>query len=186
MFAGCMVSLFFPLLLWAFMRPFIRKPYNWDDLFYMVPLQPRASDLSFTPEDDEGLGVDYDPVELARASTMAKIVTAVLCLIFLIIIPFPLYGTGYVMSRKFFTGWTVVVFIWSWCAALFIWCVPIWQSREPFGRVIKGIFGDISGKRRTVGTAGSAVEIETPSNGSGDEMGLQSTEKVVGNVVKKG
>lgn len=107
----------------------------------MVPRQPRAGDKSFTHEDDESLGLDWDPKELARASFMAKIVSAVLCLVFLVLIPFPLYGTGYIMSRKFFTGWTVVVFIWSWSAALLIWCLPVWQSREAFGRIIGGILG---------------------------------------------
>lgn len=148
MFAGCCVALFVPLIIWLAMRPFVRTPYNWDDLFMMVPLQPRAGDVSFTHDDDESLGLDWDPKELAKASRMAKTISAVLCLIFLVIIPFPMYGAGYIMSRKFFTGWTILVFIWSWVAALMIWFMPIWQSRGPLGTVIKGIFADLTGKQR--------------------------------------
>ncbi|KUJ16990.1 uncharacterized protein LY89DRAFT_646074 [Mollisia scopiformis] len=134
MFAGCLVGLMIPLLIWLAMRPFT-KAYDWDLLFLM------AGDRSFTLEDDESLGLDWNPQELARASFLAKTVSAVLCLIFLVLIPFPMYGTGYIMSRKFFTGWTVVVFIWSWSAALLIWCLPIWQSRAAFGRILAGMLG---------------------------------------------
>lgn len=140
MFAGCLVGLVIPLIIWLCMRPFT-SAYDWDLLFLMVPRQPRVGDKSFTHEDDESLGLDWDPQELARASFMAKTVSGVLCLIFLVLIPFPMYGTGYIMSRKFFTGWTVVVFIWSWTAALLIWCLPIWQSREAFGKIFSGIMG---------------------------------------------
>lgn len=157
MFAGCVVSLFLPLVIWLAMRPFVRTAYDWDLLFLMIPAQPREGDISYTHDDDESLGLDWDPKELARASMMAKTVTAVLCLIFLVIIPFPMYGAGYIMSRKFFTGWTVVVFIWSWIAALLIWCMPIWQSREPLGKAIKGLFGDFTG-RRTVESASPGAQ----------------------------
>jgi hypothetical protein len=160
MFAGCLVSLMVPLLFWIAMRPFVSK-YDWDLLFLMVPLQPREGDEVFTHDNDESLGLDWDPTELARASKMAKIVSAVLCLVFLVIIPFPMYGSGYIMSRKFFTGWTVVVFIWSWCAALLIWCMPVWQSRGPLVAVVKGVFGDMTGRRKMdVGESPSATEVE--------------------------
>lgn len=122
------------------MRPFA-SAYDWDHLFLMIPREPRAGDKSFTHDDDESLGLDWDPKELARASFMAKTVSGVLCLIFLVLIPFPLYGIGYIMSRKFFIGWTVVVFLWSWTAALLIWCLPIWQSRDAFGKIFAGILG---------------------------------------------
>ena len=141
MFTGCLVSLMVPVLIWICMRPFVRTPYNWDHLLLMIPLEPREGDISYTYNDNEELGIDWDPQELVRASKMVKIVSGVLCLIFLIIIPFPLYGTGYIMSRNFFTAWTVVVFNWSWCAALLIWLMPIWQSRGQIVKVAKGAFG---------------------------------------------
>jgi hypothetical protein len=182
MFIGCLVSLTVPLLLWAAMRPFVRKPYDWDNLFLMIPLQPRPGDVSFTHDDDASLGLDWDPQELARASKMAKTVSAVLCLIFLVIIPFPLYGTGYIMSRKFFTGWTVVVFIWSWVAALMIWCMPVWQSRGPLSAVLKGVWSDVTGRRKPMDTA----TLETPETEtvSVDMVGDGSGEK--GHMAKEG
>jgi len=141
MFAGCLVSLMVPVLIWVAMRPFVPTPYNWDHLLLMIPLEPRGGDVFYTHEDNEELGSDWDAQELARASKMAKIVSGVLCLVFLVIIPFPLYGTGYIMSRKFFTGWTIIVFLWSWCAALLIWLMPVWQSRGQLIKIFKGAFG---------------------------------------------
>jgi hypothetical protein len=146
MFAGCVTALTIPLIMWLGMRPFLREQYDWDLLFLMIPRQPRTGDISFTHDDDDSLGLDWDPQELSRASFMAKTVSGVLCLIFLIVIPFPMYGSGYIMSRKFFTGWTVVVFIWSWSAALLIWCMPVWQSRGPLLKVARGIYVQFSGK----------------------------------------
>ncbi|RDW77597.1 hypothetical protein BP6252_05650 [Coleophoma cylindrospora] len=171
MFAGCLVGLMLPVVAWCCMRPFSKTPYDWDNLFLMIPLEPRPGDVSFSHDDDDSLGLDWDPKELARASRMAKIVSGVLCLIFLVLIPFPMYGTGYIMSRKFFTGWTVVVFIWSWCAALLIWCMPVWQSREPLLRVLKGIIGKSDSVKR--GEAAEAV-VGVEIIGDGKEVSQKS------------
>jgi hypothetical protein len=146
MFAGCVVSLFVPLLLWLGMWPLHKTAYDWDRLFLMQPVQPRPGDKTYTHDDDKDLGEDWDPLGLARASRNAKIVSGILILIFLIIIPFSLYGTHYIFSRKFFIGWTVVVFIWSWCAALLIWCLPIWEARASFAAAARGIFKGKKGK----------------------------------------
>ncbi|KAK5166531.1 uncharacterized protein LTR77_008074 [Saxophila tyrrhenica] len=120
MFIGCTVSLFVPLIMWVAMWPLQKRPYDWDRLFRMEATQPRPGDAKFAAGDTKDLGDDFDPMALARASRNAKIVSSVVCSIFLIIIPFSLYGTGYIMSRNFFIGWTVVVFIWCWVAAILL------------------------------------------------------------------
>ncbi|KAF2763883.1 hypothetical protein EJ03DRAFT_283216 [Teratosphaeria nubilosa] len=140
MFCGCTVSLFVPLIIWLAMWPYHTKAYDWAKLFRMEAAQPRPGDLSFEPDDNSDLG-DWDPIGLARASRNAKIVSLVLCLIFLILIPFSLYGTGYIFSRAFFTAWTVVVFVWCWVAALLIWCMPVWEARASFRAIAHGIWG---------------------------------------------
>ena len=163
MFAGCTVGLFLPLLQWAAFRPFT-SAYDWDRLFLMQSVQPRPSDQTFSSTDESDLGHDWDPAGLARASRNAKIVCVVMCLIFLIIIPFSLYGSGYIFSRGFFIGWTVVVFIWSWCAALLIWCLPIWEARHTFVAVARKILG----RKRSDG-----VSVEHVSMDVGTEKGQE-------------
>ncbi|KAI0143392.1 hypothetical protein BJ166DRAFT_629762 [Pestalotiopsis sp. NC0098] len=141
MFIGCTVGLFVPLIIYAAMWPLHRTPYDWDRLFLMQPLEPRPGDKMYSREDVADIGDDWDPVGLARASRNAKIVSSVMVLIFLIIIPFSLYGSGYIFSRNFFTAWTVVVFIWSFVAAGLIWFLPLWQARKMWMNVVRGVLG---------------------------------------------
>lgn len=123
------------------MWPLHRTPYDWDRLFLMQPLEPRPGDKMYSREDVADIGDDWDPAGLARASRNAKIVSSVMVLIFLVIIPFSLYGSGYIFSRNFFTAWTVVVFIWSFVAAGLIWFLPLWQAREMWMNVVRGVLG---------------------------------------------
>jgi hypothetical protein len=136
-FAGTFV----PLIMYYAMWPLNRTPYDWDKLFLMQAVEPRPGDKAYTHDDTTDIGDDWDPPALARASRIAKIVSLVMILIFLIIIPFSLYGTGYIFSRKFFTGWTVVVFLWAWIAAGLIWFLPLWQARATWIGIFKGVFG---------------------------------------------
>jgi len=45
--------------------------------------------------------------KLRRAKIQAMIVAAVLCLIFIILWPMPMYGSSYIFSKHFFRGWVV-------------------------------------------------------------------------------
>ncbi|KAL2689029.1 hypothetical protein Neosp_003080 [[Neocosmospora] mangrovei] len=66
--------------------------------------------------------------KLKGARNRAAIIAAVLCLCFLILWPIPMYGSGYIFSTGFFTGWVVVVFIWAFFAAIIITGLPIVES----------------------------------------------------------
>ncbi|KAK6081203.1 sodium symporter family protein [Seiridium cupressi] len=135
------IGLFVPLIVYFAMWPLHHTPYDWEKLFLMQSLEPRPGDKVYIHDDNTDIGDDWDPSALARASRNAKIVSLVMVLIFLIIIPFSLYGTGYIFSRNFFTGWTVVVFIWSFVAAGLIWFLPLWQARETWIGVFRSIIG---------------------------------------------
>lgn len=154
------LGLFVPLLIYFAMWPLHRTPYDWELLFLMQPLEPRPGDKVYSHEDTTDIGDDWDPSGLARASRNAKIVSAVMVIIFLIIIPFSLYGSGYVFSRNFFTGWTVVVFVWSFVAAGIIWFLPLWQARETWVGVIRGIFGQ----------GGQAAKVEEKDDAAGSPV----------------
>ena len=49
---------------------------------------------------------------LERASFIAKSLAAFLTISLLVLWPMPMYGTGYIFSLDFFTGWVVVGLIW--------------------------------------------------------------------------
>lgn len=144
------------------MWPLHRTPYDWDRLFLMQPLEPRPGDKMYLHEDVMDIGDDWDPVGLARASKNAKIVSSVMVLIFLVIIPFSLYGSGYIFSRNFFTAWTVVVFIWSFVAAGLIWFLPLWQAREMWMNVVRGVLGR--------GSRATKVESQQVARGHAEDL----------------
>jgi urea-proton symporter len=51
---------------------------------------------------------ELEQKKLLKASFIAKSMTVVLTLALLILWPMPMYGSGYIFSQKFFTGWVVV------------------------------------------------------------------------------
>jgi hypothetical protein len=110
MFAGCTASLYLPLILWVAMWPLHKEAYDWDNLFRKKAGQPRPGGKTYVYGDQKDLGVlEWDPVGVESASKKAKIVSAALIAIFLIIIPFSLYGTGYIFSRNLFIGCTALL-----------------------------------------------------------------------------
>ena len=57
-----------------------------------------------TPVDE----MEVEQAKLLRASKIAKAMTVILTLALLVLWPMPMYGSGYIFSKKFFTGWVVV------------------------------------------------------------------------------
>ena len=53
--------------------------------------------------------MEVEQTKLLRASKIAKAMTVILTLALLVLWPMPMYGSGYIFSKKFFTGWVVVV-----------------------------------------------------------------------------
>ncbi|EGO51333.1 urea active transporter [Neurospora tetrasperma FGSC 2508] len=84
--------------------------------------------------------------KLRRASKISKTMTAVLTLALLILWPMPLYGTGYIFSKPFFTGWVVVGIIWIFLSFIGVGLFPIYEGRETLVRTCKYIWWDITGK----------------------------------------
>lgn len=88
-----------------------------------------------------------------------------------------MYGSGYVFSKKFFTGWVVVGILWLFCSAFAVGLYPLWEGRHSMAHTFKSIYLDLTGKRKPklVGREGVVEEIEEDSPGSGTP-----TKKVTG------
>ena len=52
-----------------------------------------------------------------------------------------MYGTSYIFSKKFFTGWIVVTFIWGFFGAITITLVPLYESRKEIVLFIRAVLG---------------------------------------------
>ena len=59
---------------------------------------------------------------------------------FLVLWPMPMYGSGYIFSKKFFTGWVTVGIIWIFCSFIAVGIYPAWESRATLIRVTKVMF----------------------------------------------
>lgn len=114
MLAGNVVALlspliFIPVLTYAF------KPQNYDWVSMKEIKKADDHDLAFTA----GLDIEEVPgghVQLAaeqeheqallmRAAKIARWLTVFLTLALLVLWPMPMYGSGYIFSKSFFTGW---------------------------------------------------------------------------------
>lgn len=96
--------------------------------------------------DKEGL----DPLaEAARLNKSFKIALAICCTLaicLLVLWPMPMYGSGYIFSKLFFTGWIVVLFIWSFMTAFVVIIGPLWEGRQGCYTTFRGIYWDLTGQ----------------------------------------
>lgn len=101
--------------------------------------------------------------KLNRASRLAKWLTVFMAISFLVLWPMPMYGSSYVFSRRFFTGWVVVGIIWLFGSAIAVGLYPLWEGRRSMARVARGILGRAPVGSPVVQTEGRAVEPEVPN-----------------------
>ncbi|SJM88179.1 probable Urea active transporter [Zygosaccharomyces bailii] len=83
---------------------------------------------------------------LARASKIGSYLCIFFILSFIILWPMPMYGTGYIFSKQFFTGWIIVLIIWLFITAFWVIIFPLWQGREGIYTTFRGIYWDLSGQ----------------------------------------
>lgn len=89
-----------------------------------------------------------EQAKLLRASKIAKYTTATMTLALLVLWPMPLYGTGYIFSQKFFSGWVIVGIIWLMCSTMAVGVYPLWEGRKSLARNFGGMWRDSTGKGR--------------------------------------
>ncbi|KAL2210279.1 urea active transporter [Sarocladium strictum] len=102
--------------------------------------------------------------KLQRAFKIACIVCVVLSVSFLVLWPMPMYGSGYIFSKKFFTGWVTVGIIWIFVSLMIVGIYPAWESRETATRVFKVM---VLGKKPSQVMNTQIVEGENGPQGSG-------------------
>lgn len=106
---------------------------------------------------------------LLRASKISKIATVVMTLGFLVLFPFPMYGSSYVFSKKFFTGWVVVGILWIFCSLFCVGLYPLWEGRHSMAHTIKSIYRDATGKEHPSKHHAHGAMITDDEKSSGQE-----------------
>ncbi|KAF4549849.1 Urea active transporter-like protein [Elsinoe fawcettii] len=84
-----------------------------------------------------------DPVLVRKAERLAIGANWIFFFIAIVLVPFTLFGTGYVFNRSFFKGWVVMSFIWVWCSMMICVVYPIFESRGALIDISKGVAKDI-------------------------------------------
>ena len=87
-----------------------------------------------------------DPVLVKRGTRLAVWFNVAFLCIAIILVPFTLFGTDYIFSRSFFTGWCVVSFMWCWVSMIICVIWPVWESRKALYMITKGVLGDMTGR----------------------------------------
>jgi hypothetical protein len=165
--------IFVPILTYAFGR----QDYNWES---MKNIKRADDDVIVTASSDveqvtgPSLTVEQLQIEtgkLERTLNVARMLTVGLTVALLVLWPMPMYGSGYIFSPKFFTGWVSVGFLWLFCSGFGVVIFPVFEGRLTIVRTVKGIFGDITGKRKKT----AAPVVEETDNAS---TGASSVEKI--------
>ncbi|OMP82552.1 putative urea active transporter 1, partial [Diplodia seriata] len=162
MLAGNVVALlsplvFIPILTFAF------KPQNYDWLSMRAIRRADDHDLAATAHIDlelvpgsrreETEAEAAEQAKLTRASRIARALCAFLAISFLVLWPMPMYGSGYVFSKKFFTGWVVVGILWLFCSSFCVGLYPLWEGRGTMKRTAVAVWRDVTGGKGAVSKA---------------------------------
>lgn len=102
--------------------------------------------------------------KLDRAALYSRTLTVFLALALLILWPIPMYGSSYVFSKKFFTGWVVVGLVWLFCTAFGVVLFPLYEGWGSIIRVVKMMCLDLMGMKPVVHNGRKAAE-EMQSSG---------------------
>ena len=157
MLAGNVVALLSPLI-FILTLTYAFKPQNYDWISMKAIRKGDDSDLAAAAHMDlelipgESRHSDNEEREeqhkLLRAGKIARWLTVFLTLALLIVWPMPMYGSNYVFSKPFFTGWVTVGILWLFFSAFCVGLYPLWEGRKTSSRTLKLIFLDVTGKKK--------------------------------------
>ena len=140
--------LFIPVLTYA-VGP---ENYDWESMRSIR----RADDDKSVASDPEVVLEDTNPGEndadhqsrYVRAGKIARWTTVGMTLILLVLWPMPLYGSGYIFSKGFFSGWVSIGILWLFGSAFCVALYPLWEGRHSMAFTFKSIYLDITGKKK--------------------------------------
>lgn len=119
--------------------------------------------------------------KLKRSAIIARSATVIMTLVLLVLWPMPLFGTSYIFSKKFFTGWVVVGILWLFCSLGMVGIFPLFQGRKTMFHTVKSMILDMQGKYHPtlVGRAGVVTEEDEKASEEGEKKVESHQETVV-------
>ncbi|KAK6463274.1 urea active transport protein [Scheffersomyces coipomensis] len=83
---------------------------------------------------------------LNKSFKIAAIICVTLTVCLLVLWPMPMYGTSYIFSKRFFTGWVVVLLIWIFFSVGMVIIYPLYEGRVGLYTTFRGIYWDCTGQ----------------------------------------
>jgi urea-proton symporter len=188
MLAGNVVSLLTPIIFIPVLSFVFKSPkYDWVSMKEIRraddhDLADAAHvDLELVPgENHTAEQEEAEQKKLNRAAKISRSLTVFLTLALLILWPMPMYGSGYIFSKGFFTGWVSVGILWLFCSATCVGLYPLWEGRHTMYRTTVAIYKDITGKGKPVIHGRATVAEIADAEEKKDSKGLETPpEKVV-------
>ncbi|PWY67928.1 urea transporter [Aspergillus heteromorphus CBS 117.55] len=84
-----------------------------------------------------------DPTQVRKAERIALSANLFFIAVAVILVPFTLFGTRYVYSKGFFTGWVVVSLMWIWASVMICVVYPVVESAGALRDISGGAWADI-------------------------------------------
>ena len=153
MLVGNVVALCSPIIFIGVLTAI--KPDNYDFQSMMVIKQDDDSDQITDVDAEVGIqpALPMSPAEIAaeqesllKASKIATYVGLFLFFALIILWPMPMYGSSYVFSEHFWTGWVVVSIMWLFFSLFAVGIFPLWESRLAMKSTVTAIWRDATGK----------------------------------------
>ena len=117
---------------------------------------------------------DAEQAKLKKSALIARSITVFMALALIILWPMPMYGSAYIFSEKFFTGWVSVGILWLFCSTAAVGIFPLIQGRKTFTRTVKSMVLDAFGKWRP--------PVYEGENDESDEVSFEREKEMAGKV----
>lgn len=98
---------------------------------------------------------------------------------FLVLWPMPMYGSGYIFSKPFFTGWVTVGIIWIFCSLAAVGIFPVFEGRHTLAYTFRCIVADLTGKGRKREIQAEPEAVATPGDVTPKEKKESPNEETV-------
>ncbi|GME84232.1 unnamed protein product [Ambrosiozyma monospora] len=122
-------------------------PLDSDSIEKMKPVKSNVSALvNQKVYDQTVVDAERESERLRKASKIAGLVCIFWSLAVIILWPMPMYGSSYIFSKKFFTGWVVVGILWMFCTGFIVVIFPLFEGRVGIYTSLRGIFWDLTGQ----------------------------------------
>lgn len=110
---------------------------------------------------------------LRHAAFISRTMTVIMTICLLVLWPMPMFGSKYIFSKQFFTGWVSVGIIWLFFSSAMVGIYPLWEGRKTIAHTMKSIFLDLTGKKARVAVT-QGVEASLSTEG----VEVQTSEKM--------